>query len=64
MSGKRMTADEQMDAMDAAAFLAHQELETMLTENPQSIQKVAQWWKKWYTKAGHKRLGRIITKLA
>lgn len=62
---KRMSADEQMEAMDAAAFLAHQELETAMQspEAQQAILAVAKWWKKWYLKAGHKRLGRLLAKL-
>lgn len=29
-----------------------------------TIFDVANWWKRWYMKAGHKRLGRIIIKYA
>lgn len=61
--GKRMSADEQMEAMDAAAFLARQELEQMVKEDPAMVKKMAAWWNKWYLKAGHKRLGRVLSKM-
>ena len=28
----------------------------------EALEKVANWWRKWYKKAGHKRLGRILVK--
>ena len=61
--GKRMSADELMEAMDAAAFLAKQELEQIAKENPAAVRTMAAWWNRWYLKAGHKRLGRVLSKM-
>jgi len=47
-----------MPDMDKAAQDAAQELNPGWT-----AQEVAQWWAKWYPKAGHKRLGRLIVAL-
>ena len=44
-----------MPDMDKAAQDAAQELNPGWT-----AQEVAQWWAKWYLKAGHKRLGRLL----
>jgi len=47
---------------DAAASKAEQELEQM-SSNPQvaeAVKVVGAWWNKWYMKAGHKRLARIL----
>lgn len=60
---KRMNADEQMEAMDAAAFLAKQELEQMVRDDPQMVKVMSAWWNKWFGKAGHKRLGRVLSKM-
>ena len=60
---KRMSADEQMEAMDAAAFLAKQALEQLKKEDPAAVGKLAAWWNAWYLKAGHKRLGRVLSKM-
>ena len=53
--------DNILAEMDAAAAEAEKELGT-LDQNAISI--VAAWWLKWYMKAGHKRLGRIMVKVA
>ena len=45
------------EAMDAAAKEAKYELNQL---NLVAIAEVAQWFKKWYMQAGHKRLGRIL----
>lgn len=42
-------------AMDASAKAAKVELKSVKT-----AQDVYNWFKKWYTSAGHKRLGRIL----
>ena len=47
--------------MDAAALEAEKDLATV---DSAAIQTVAAWWLKWYLKAGHKRLGRIMVKIA
>jgi hypothetical protein len=47
--------------MDAAAKEAEKELATL---DQAAVQTIAAWWSKWFMKAGHKRLGRIMVKLA
>lgn len=51
--------DAVMKQMDEAGVLAARELETLPKE---AVDRVAQWWRDWYLKAGHKRLGRILAK--
>jgi hypothetical protein len=43
--------------MDAAAGGAQKDLANV---GPEAVEKVAEWWRKWYLKAGHKRLARIL----
>ena len=50
-----------MEAMDKAAKEAQVELLNCYKE--WSCKDVAQWWVKWYLKAGHKRLGRSMVQL-
>lgn len=45
--------------MDAAAIEAQDDL---VNVDPDAVEKVTAWWEKWYRKAGHKRLGRILVK--
>lgn len=47
--------------MDAAAEEAEKDLGTL---DRAAIDAIAAWWLKWYMTAGHKRLGRIMVKLA
>lgn len=47
--------------MDAAAEKAEKDLATL---NQASVQTMAAWWLKWYNTAGHKRLGRILVRIA
>ncbi len=57
-----MPFDEaQMKQMDEAAEQAKIELETNIDNL--SARDVAAWWVKWYMKAGHKRLGRVLVGL-
>jgi len=46
-----------MDEMDAAAEQAAKEFQVTWT-----AEELAKWLKKWYMKAGYKRLNRIIFK--
>jgi len=48
---------EILEKMDAAAREAEKELRELPED---AVRKVAAWWKKWYLKAGHKRLGRLL----
>lgn len=50
-------------AMDQAAEEARSEFKEILAESRNqynAIPKVGAWWTKWYLKAGHKRLARIL----
>ena len=53
--------DDQRAAMDKAAHEAQLELEEL---EPEAVDIVAKWWAKWYMRAGHKRLGRILVAYA
>jgi hypothetical protein len=48
--------------MDSQAELARRELEANL--DLWSSRAMILWWDRWYLKAGHKRLGRILVELA
>ncbi len=57
------------EQMDAAADLAEAEIMAISKEQPcsdcgavGSLVEVADWWKRWYLEAGHKRLGRVLLK--
>jgi len=50
-----------MEEMDKAAKEAQVELLNSYKE--WSSKDIAQWWVKWYLKAGHKRLGRSMVAL-
>ena len=47
--------------MDAAAEEAEKDLATL---DQAAVETIAAWWLKWYMTAGHKRLGRIMVKVA
>jgi len=47
--------------MNAAAEEAEKDLATL---DQAAVETIAAWWAKWYMKAGHKRLGRIMVRLA
>ena len=53
---------ERLEQMDSEAILARRELELNL--NAWRACDVAIWCERWYLKAGHKRLGRILVDLA
>lgn len=58
---------ELLKSMDEAAEKAALDLlETrrLSDDNAKAVRLVAEWWVKWYMKAGHKRLGRILVKIA
>jgi hypothetical protein len=48
-------------AMDVAAKEAEKDLATL---DQAAVEAVAAWWSKWYMAAGHKRLGRLLVKIA
>lgn len=49
------------EQFDASAEEARQDLANLESE---AVVALAQWWAKWYTQAGHKRLGRILVQIA
>ena len=49
---------EVLAGMNQAAKEAEQELNDKMI-----LQELCAWWSRWYLKAGHKRLGRILVKL-
>ena len=51
-------------SMDQAAVEAEKELRQRLEAGPTPAIFIAEWWSKWYMKAGHKRLGRLMVKIA
>jgi len=48
--------------MDAAAVEAEKDLRENFPE--ETINQVAAWWKKHFADAGHKRLGRLLVRIA
>ena len=57
-----MPADENlMKQMDEAAAQAQSEFKGK--EDQWSAKDLIDWWTKWYLKAGHKRLGRILVSI-
>jgi hypothetical protein len=54
-------AEDTFQQMDNAANEAEKDLENIPNE---TLLVTARWFKKWYTKAGHKRLGKILVKVA
>jgi len=53
--------DTVLAKMDAAAEEAEKELATL---DRKAVEILAAWWLKWYITAGHKRLGRLLVKIA
>jgi hypothetical protein len=53
---------ETLELMDLQAGLARLELEENI--DLWSGRAIALWWDRWYLKAGHKRLGRILVEMA
>ena len=44
--------------MDSAAMAAAKELSPCKT-----VAEVADWWRRWYSKAGHKHLARLLMEI-
>jgi len=58
---------EDKDRMDANAVLAEQELSQALVDDQllaPGIDYIINWHQRWYIKAGHKRLGRMLVGMA
>ena len=47
--------------MNKAADNASLEIEEIREEHPEGLKAVEDWMKKWTSKAGYKRLGKILT---
>ena len=52
------------EEMDKAVLEAEKELRQKLEAGSATALFVADWWTKWYMQAGHKRLGRLMVKIA
>lgn len=52
------------EEMDANAEQAKQELMEATENHDVDVFEVASWWKTWFMKCGHKRLGRALLKFA
>lgn len=50
---------ENAEAMDIAAKAAATELSDGIDDNWKATDLI-EWWFKWFGKAGHKRLGRVL----
>jgi hypothetical protein len=48
------------EEMDAAAQQAAAELAALRQTQPEAVALVTDWWRRHYTAAGHKRLGRVL----
>ena len=51
---------EDKEAMDNAAADAQNDLTEDWAPSEEALVAVADWWNKWYMKAGHKRLAKIL----
>jgi hypothetical protein len=51
----------ELDSMDKAANEAEKDLESIPNE---SLVAMGKWFRKWYLKAGYKRLGKILVNIA
>ena len=56
-----MLTDEDKQRLDDAAVDAQNDLEDVSGE---ALTEIANWWRKWVRKAGHKRLGRVLLQYA
>lgn len=60
------TRAEVLAKMDIAAEDAKKELSQLIDDTAESqltseaVSSIASWWRRWYPRAGHKRLGRIL----
>ena len=54
-------SEEQLKSMDAAAQAAEADLSGKLAQ--WSAMDLIAWWGRWYLKAGHKRLGRVLVRI-
>ncbi len=61
---KAINKAEILAGMDAKADEASKDLERLCAEGQidagDSLRNLADWWEKWYSGTGHKRLGKVI----
>ena len=62
MAWEKKDPQQVKEEMDAAAVEAQDDLTEMVDHDALEKSHIVEWWDKWYKKAGHKRLGRIIVK--
>ena len=53
----KKTPEQISTEMDEAAYKAQEDLGSLDSE---AVKVVTAWWEKWYRRAGHKRLGRVL----
>ena len=58
MPWEKMTPEQ----MNAAAVEAQNDFADLVDIDALEKSHLIEWWEKWYKKAGHKRLGRILIK--
>lgn len=60
MNTPQLSKEELLAKMDAAAEDAKKEFNSIKGTGHIALDVLSGWWKRWYPKAGHKRLGRIL----
>ena len=50
------------EEMDTAGAKALEDFNILIVEHEEAVLLIAEWWQKWYGRAGHRRLGRILVK--
>lgn len=55
-----MASNTEMDEGAMSASMELEEMERDGTVSTEVLAALADWWKRWYMQAGHKRLGRVL----
>ena len=58
---EQQSKEQVMAELDLAADEAEKDLDSIPNE---ILAPLSAWWRKWYLKTGHKRLGRILLQYA
>ena len=61
---EQLTPEEMDLAAQCASDILTEMWEHANEQEQLALISLARWWKEWYLKAGHKRLGRILLKYA
>lgn len=56
-----MERDFNPEEMDKACIEAEKDLENLQAD---TVKSMADWFTKWYLRAGHKRLGRLLVRIS